>query len=166
MTELRDSLIQSCKDRGESPVVEFDWYLPSRERTLASSAVEMVCQGTFRHQPVESLNATHENRCESSRLGVYKGPSEAGKCRFIGDTTCTSAGPDFAAGAIHLSPSVTQLLHMTTPYYNFKQLVVKRPKEPPDIQESVKLVFAPFSLWLWICIIVEMLLVWVLGATT
>lgn len=162
MNELRDELIQICKDRGESPLVDFEWYLPASERTLASSAVEMVCQGTFRHEPVESSNVTQVNRCESSRPGRYKGPSAVGSCRFIGDKTCKSDGPDLAAGAIHLSPSATQLLHMTTPYYNFKQLVVKRPKEPPDLQEAVKLVFAPFSLWLWVCIVIEMLLVWVL----
>ena len=50
MKELRDALIQICKDRGATPEVDFEWYLPVRERTLTTSPVEMVCQASFRHQ--------------------------------------------------------------------------------------------------------------------
>ena len=55
-----------------------------------------------RKQPVdaEAWNATHINRCESSNAGVYKGPSPIGSCRFIGDRSCVSEGPDFAAGLV------------------------------------------------------------------
>ena len=167
MKELRDELTQICKDLGQSERIEFDWYLPPKDRTNSYSALEMVCQGSFKPDLASSqgVNST-ENKCASSTLQGYRGPSEAGTCQFIGDPTCVSPGPDFAIGAIHVSPESWQKISMSEPFFTFKQLVVKRPLEKPDPASEFLKVYAAFSGELWIYIMVEIIVVWLLFLVT
>ena len=167
MNEVRDGLIQICKDRGDTPRVDFEWYLPATDRTNPRSALEMVCQGSFSPgQAAAESQAALVNRCKSGTPAGYKGPSPIGTCRQIGDQSCLSSGPDFAAGALHITPDALQMLSMTAPYYNFKQLTVKRPAEQPDLVTELTKVYAAFSNELWLCIMGEVLLVWLLFLAT
>jgi hypothetical protein len=73
MHEVRDALIQICKDRGDDPRIQFDWYLPAKDRTLESSPVEMVCQASFNPDPGASdfVNSSALNRCEHARYSFW-----------------------------------------------------------------------------------------------
>jgi hypothetical protein len=102
------------------------------------------------------------NRCPTSIPGVYNGPSRIGTCSYVGDPTCISSGPDFAAGAIHVSPSSSTLLSLTSPYYDFRQMLVKRPAKPQVLSKELLNVFAAFSPELWMYIMIEIFAVWLL----
>lgn len=66
----------------------------------------------------------------------------------------------------HITTDALQRLSMTAPYYNFKQLTVKRPAEQPDLVTELTKVYAAFSNELWLCIMGEVLLVWLLFLAT
>ena len=157
--DLVTALKQMCKDRGEPTDIRFDWYLPASDRTLQSSAVEMVCLQSF---SPGGLDGTTANTSAVNRCAAYQGPSKIGTCNFIGDPTCASSGPDFAAGSIHVSASTSQLLSLTSAFYNFKQVVVKRPAQQPDLTKDLLNVFAAFSGELWFYIMLEICVVWLL----
>ena len=124
----------ACSDRGPRPIWRAStavcpWpcvaFQPLTAPTRAA-ALEMVCQGSFSpDQAAAESQAALVNRCKSGTPAGYKGPSPIGTCRQIGDQSCLSSGPDFAAGALHITPDALQMLSMTAPYYNFKQLTVK-----------------------------------------
>ncbi|EKX44757.1 hypothetical protein GUITHDRAFT_139393 [Guillardia theta CCMP2712] len=139
-TYLKQHLEAMCKDAKEKTVT-FEWYLPPSNSNLesATNSFNILCNGDFTNTKLSSTTSA----CPA--LATYNGtsPNTANVCNGVGDSTCTSAGPDAVMAC----------------YLTVRQIVVRRSYfRWPDIMNT----FKAFSLDLWMAILAEIFLVMVL----
>lgn len=163
--DLKAQLKKQCEALKLSKDITFSWYLPPEQRTSASSAVAMLCNGAFN----ESSANLEGSVCKSTVPGgpaEYKGPSNVGDtCTGpndpVGAGECTSSGPDMAAGSVQIRIDRLALVQFSSAYLTVSQQVAIRPAKPEnffeDIPKNMITVFGPFDQRLWIFILVEVI---------
>ena len=165
--DLKAQLKKQCGALKLSKDITFSWYLPPEQRTSASSAVAMLCNGAFN----ESSATLEGSICKSAIPGgpaEYKGPSDVGDaCAGPNDPVaageCRSSGPDIAAGSVQIRIDRLALVQFSSAYLTVSQQVAIRAEKAPnffeDIPKNMATVFGPFDQMLWIFITVEVIVI-------
>ena len=99
-----------CLQDAKEKTVTFEWYLPPSNSNLesATNSFNILCNGDFTNTKLSSTTSVHA--CISAShsrnasfysqacpaLATYNGtsPNTGNVCNGVGDSTCTSAGPD------------------------------------------------------------------------
>jgi len=163
--ELKAELVKQCAALKLDTNIKFVWYLPPDQKTSATSAVAMVCNGAFNSSKAE-LEGSEGTMCPSAGAGPagYKGPTPFDTaCVGPTDTSCTSTGPDIAAGSVQIRIDRAALVQFSSQYLTVTQQVAIR-QEPPtsfiaDLPSNLGLIFGPFDQGLWIAILVEVVII-------
>ena len=98
----------------------------------------------------------------------YKGPTSFTEknCKGIKDPGCVSTGPDFAAGAIQIRIDLLAKVQFSSSYMTFALQAAMRPDTVPDfgsdLMSNLGSIFLPFEEGLWIAIIIEIFVAFVI----
>jgi hypothetical protein len=154
--ELKGELQKQCRAILQQAEIQFQWILPAIALESASSPVAMVCNGSFT-LPIPELVGKMCKSIVKTEAGYHKGKTStadfASSCTSVDDTGCKVLGPDMAAGpsSIQIRIDCMALVQSTAQY-----LSTPRQVETPffgDILDQP--FFGPFSLGLWIAIVVK-----------
>jgi len=167
MEDVQPQLVRMCSDAGLPPTVELSWYVAASDKTSAQGAINTVCNGDFAANQIPLLiNGTYcpsgYNNASAANDKLYLGPSPAGTCTFVNDPSCVSPGPDMVIGAVHVTVERLSQLQFSAPYMNVQQTIVKRPEEGKSIADSFLNIFLAFDGLLWLAIIIECILAWLM----
>jgi hypothetical protein len=133
--------------------------VPPEDPLSPGGAVQMVCNGGMQGKDEVDIR-THEDKfCRSTTN--YQGPSAVNTCLYAGDPSCASPGADLTVGALHVTLKRLDELDWTPPYVGVRQIIV-RPPTPFDPLSGIMHIFQPFTWELWMCIGLEIVLVWLI----